>query len=155
MKSDRVLLLAVAVLVFAVLVFAVSLSDFFGWVAVDTERVYASVNVSDRVGFNVNGSALTFGSILPGGSSSRSVIFQNTYSFPVELRISVEGDIAGLVQVGDGWEIPVGGGLDVQVGDGWEIPVGGGLEIPFSVYAGPGVRQGFSDGFVVFRILRQ
>ena len=138
MKSDNVLFLAAAVLALAVLVFLFSLSSFLGWPAVEKERVYASVNVSDRIGFDVNGTALTFGSILPGGSSSRSVVFQNTYDFPLEGRVVVEGDIAEVL----------------NVRERWRVPVDGETEIPLSVYAGDGTQRGFYDGFVVFRLVR-
>ncbi len=57
----------------------------------------ATVNITDRLGFDVNGSELSFGKVMPGGSSSRIVTFTNGYSFPVLVKMTSEGTIKDLL----------------------------------------------------------
>ncbi len=60
--------------------------------------IYTSVNVTlDSGGFDLNGSALVFGKATLGGSSTRSIIFTNNYSFPLILKMDVNGTISPMV----------------------------------------------------------
>jgi hypothetical protein len=65
----------------------------------EEEDFYASVEISESgAGFDVNDSALTFGKISKfGGSSTRNVVFENGYGFPVRVGVSAEGNIAGIL----------------------------------------------------------
>jgi hypothetical protein len=94
MKAISILLL---VLSFFVLLFSLA-GVFLSFTELQTEEIYTSVNItSGLIGFDVNGTALTFGEILAGGSVTRSVNFQNGYSFPVIVKTNVEGDIEKLL----------------------------------------------------------
>lgn len=53
----------------------------------DIRKLSASINVSSRIGFDLNSSSLTFGEVIRGGSSIRSIKIENTYAFPVEIVI--------------------------------------------------------------------
>ena len=83
----------------SLVVFMMSLSlFFFHKYPIDESLFQASVNVTENLeGFDLNSSALTFGSIVFGGSSSRSVLVDNPYSFPVRVEPFVEGTISELV----------------------------------------------------------
>ena len=48
-------------------------------------------------GFDLNGTALTFGSIPPGGAGKRSLVIENKWEFPVEARFFVSKDIAEFI----------------------------------------------------------
>lgn len=58
---------------------------------------YSSVKITQRGGFDVNSSALTFGEISGGGSSLRNVIIQNGYSFPVNAQVTCDGTICSML----------------------------------------------------------
>ncbi|MBM3231915.1 hypothetical protein FJZ21_00855 [Candidatus Pacearchaeota archaeon] len=47
----------------------------------------------DVAGFDVNTSSITFGSIVPGGTSTRSLIVNNSYPFPIKVEPKVDGSI--------------------------------------------------------------
>lgn len=84
--------------VFSVLLLFISLTVLFlSDRIVQSETFYANVNISDRIGFDVNGSALTFGNVVSGGSSTRKIIIDNNYSFPIAVYVTAEGDIAPLL----------------------------------------------------------
>lgn len=80
-------------------VFIMSISMFlFYKMPVKESSFDASVIVSPDVGgFDLNSSALTFGSISLGGSSTRSVRIENSYPFPVRVEPVIEGDIAQIL----------------------------------------------------------
>ena len=63
--------------------------------------LFATVIIGDSLGFDVNGSALVFGRIAPGGSSTRTILFYNEQPFSVLLTIHPKGDIAPLLSFED------------------------------------------------------
>ena len=74
----------------------------------DKKFFLASVEVSDRGGFDLNKSALTFGKITPGGSSSRQVELKNNYDFPIKVEIWAEGDIKEFLEFEEVVSLDVG-----------------------------------------------
>ncbi len=54
----------------------------------------ATLSVGDIPSFNVDTSALLFGTIAINTSSQRILIVGNNYDFPIKVEFSVEGDIA-------------------------------------------------------------
>jgi len=63
----------------------------------ETKEIFASVSVSERLGFDLNDSTLNFGTITPLSSSSRKLVFENPYDFPVLLDISSKGTISDIL----------------------------------------------------------
>lgn len=57
------------------------------------EEIIATLSVGDIAGFDVNASALTFGTITFGSSSSRNLTIENNYNFPIKVVFSVKGNI--------------------------------------------------------------
>lgn len=55
--------------------------------ALKIEKVDVSFSIGDFGGFDLNKTALTYGTIPPGGSSSRNVIIWNEYSFPIYVKV--------------------------------------------------------------------
>ena len=66
---------------------------------IDSKEFYASVEISreNKIGFDVNGTALKFGEISRGGSSTRNIIFFNDYGFPVLVETDVTGNISSFL----------------------------------------------------------
>jgi len=94
MKRTYRLLLVISVIVF-LFSLIILISTFR---PLQTQTYYASVNITVREGgFDVNGTALTFGLVPVGGSVSRTVIFRNEFDFPVIAKISAKGDITPLL----------------------------------------------------------
>jgi len=60
----------------------------------ETIEIYANLNISKTTGFDLNDTALTFGNLVPGSSSSRSFVIENNYGFPIKIRINSKGDIS-------------------------------------------------------------
>ena len=85
---------------FSVFIFLIVLAGFyFNARTLQSQSFYASVNVTDEnvAGFDANWTALTFGSLGKGGTSTRKIKLENGYPFPVAVIINVEGDIAPLL----------------------------------------------------------
>ncbi|MEK6908800.1 MAG: hypothetical protein AABX23_01975 [Nanoarchaeota archaeon] len=51
----------------------------------------------DVAGFDVNSTALTFGSIVLGGSSTRSILVNNSYPFSVRVEPKFDGSIKKII----------------------------------------------------------
>ncbi|NCO11846.1 hypothetical protein CO038_03440 [Candidatus Pacearchaeota archaeon CG_4_9_14_0_2_um_filter_39_13] len=81
---------------FSLLILVVAVAFlYFG--QLDEMLIPVSVNVSDKAGFDLNASALSFGSIPRPAQASRNVVFENSYNLPVFLSISSEGEIENLL----------------------------------------------------------
>ena len=78
--------------------------------------------IGNFTGIDVNGSALTFGEVMPGGSSTRTIILYNSHPFPVEARFYISDNLKGSVT------------LPEQV----KINPGENVSLPVSVLAEPG-----------------
>lgn len=64
--------------------------------------VYSKIIVGDRAGFDINGTALTFGRITPKGTSaSRNINLINFYNKKVKVEILAEGDIARFISISE------------------------------------------------------
>lgn len=57
------------------------------------QEIFASLIVGERIGFDLNTSALTFGMITNDSSSTRNLVIENNYDFPIIVNLYVEGDI--------------------------------------------------------------
>lgn len=88
------------ILGFSVFIFLIVLVGFYlNTRTLQSQSFYASVNVTDEniAGFDANWTALTFGSMGKGGTSTRKIKLENGYPFPVVVIINAEGDIATLL----------------------------------------------------------
>lgn len=63
----------------------------------EVKNLYASVNITEKIGFDLNSSSLVFGELTKGGSSRRSIIFNNNYNQKIVLKISSHGKIEKLI----------------------------------------------------------
>lgn len=67
----------------------------------EKRQIYASIIVSDHYGFDLNGTALTFGMTMPGGSSHRDLIIKNEYNKDVYVESYVKGEIRDFISISD------------------------------------------------------
>src|SRR3989338_5689541 len=91
--------LTYSLFIFSFIIMVLSLAVFLlSHKLIQKQTFYSSVNLSDKGGFDVNGTALTFGEVhFKGGSSTRKVLLQNSYDFPIIAEVKAEGDIAPLL----------------------------------------------------------
>jgi len=67
---------------------------------IEKKEIYANVIVGEKYGFDLNGTALTFGMITPGASSSsREIILTNNYKRDVLVEISSQGVIKDFLKI--------------------------------------------------------
>lgn len=59
------------------------------------------LTVGNYTGFNVNTSALYFGTLMPGTSATRFVLIKNDASNPLEAFFSLNGDAASFISVNE------------------------------------------------------
>ncbi len=95
MKKDIYLIILILVLI--ILLF-LNLFFYFNYELVDTSEFYANVYVSETAGFDLNTSSLTFGNVLRGGSSERTVSFYNDYGFDIVIDACGKGEIKKFIR---------------------------------------------------------
>ena len=91
-----------------------------------SNRLYVQFMVGGYAGFDVNGTALTFGMIPPGGSSTRSLFVTNGFDVPARVIPRVTHSIAPYLV------FPVN--LTLQSGERAKVPVT--LTVPSSLAYG-------------------
>lgn len=100
MKSLRVkYIAAIAIFISVFIIFMMTFIHYYPYAfGLKKWTLYASVEVStDRGGFDLNSTALTFGIIKSGGAAKRWVNFTNEYDFPVMVKIIPKGNITELL----------------------------------------------------------
>jgi|TARA_B100001971_G_C18238774_1_gene569251 uncharacterized membrane protein len=96
MKS-RLLLIFLALLLIFVLLFNVFLYFKISSI-LEIRKIDASVSVSENIGFDLNNSMLSFGKVLPGGSSSRVISISNDFDRAINIKIYGAKDMKDFVQ---------------------------------------------------------
>ena len=75
-----------------------------------------SVTITETLtGFDVNATAVTFGSVTRGGSATRFLSVANDYEFPVRVESIVHGSIAPFVQSTPSLVVAPGTSLSVPI----------------------------------------
>ena len=97
-KRDKIWL-PLAILILIILISIVNLS--FNSGVLEKKIIPAKVIVGNIYGFDLNSSALTFGMLVPGGSSSRSLNLENKYNKEIKVNIYSEGDIKKFILVSE------------------------------------------------------
>lgn len=93
--NEKLILIFIVILV---LVFILNIYSFIRLSGiVEIRELDASIIVSDRIGFDLNSTALTFGAIIRGGSSTREISIENNFGFPIEAEIYGKGDTARFI----------------------------------------------------------
>lgn len=87
---------------------------------IEVRTLDARFTVSDKLGFDVNTSALTFGIAFPGNSVSRSVFINNDEKFPVIVKIFSTDDVAPYLSVKN--ETVIMPGENKEIGFVLQIP---------------------------------
>jgi len=67
----------------------------------EKKQIFASFIISEHIGFDLNDSALTFGLVQPGYSSSRKISVENNHEVPVLVIIKSKGDVSDFLIVSE------------------------------------------------------
>ena len=59
----------------------------------EIREIDASIIVSDKIGFDLNDSVLTFGSVLRGGGASRQITLKNNFEVPINVYVYGKGEV--------------------------------------------------------------
>jgi hypothetical protein len=111
MKKLSTLLLGISFILLIVSVIGLILNK----EVIQKEKFYADINVTDKLGLDVNGSALKFGNIIKGGNAIRRVSIDNNYEYPVIVHIEAEGNIAPLLSYDNNFIIKSGESKSVGI----------------------------------------
>lgn len=63
-------------------------------VILDEKEIEMTLEINDKAGFAVNGSALIFGRLTPSTSSYKDIMLTNGYSFPIAAEFTFLGNIS-------------------------------------------------------------
>ena len=87
--------LAILSLFISLVVLTMSASIYFYYITPLSEFSYDTTAfvTHDVAGFDVNTTVITFGSIVPGGTSTRSLMVNNSYPFPIKVEPEADGSI--------------------------------------------------------------
>ena len=111
MKSKFLLILVIILL----LLFSFSILFLPRFLLCDTIELDAYLVVGDHLGFNVDTTAIYFGTAPPGASPSRSVYINNTGCRKSRVVVEVEGDFSEWVDISDNnFILLMGEGKDVD-----------------------------------------
>jgi len=94
--NEKLIFILIAILILTLILniyFFINFSRIF-----EVRELYASIIVSDKIGFDLNSTALTFGSTFRGGSSAREINIENSFGFPIEVEIHGKGDMEKFVR---------------------------------------------------------
>jgi hypothetical protein len=92
----------IATLIFVVVASVVLTNVIYDYLTVvDSKELKMYLTVSDYVGFNVDPSALFFGTTLKGGKASRDVIVTNDFNLALKVDIHAFGELTKWVYVSD------------------------------------------------------
>ncbi len=87
------LLFSIILLVVSFLIFLVSVLE-CKYVTLNREEISATLDVGDTPAFNITNFSLSFGTITEETTSSRMLIINNDYSFPIVASFKPEGNIS-------------------------------------------------------------
>jgi hypothetical protein len=83
--------------------------------ALKVEKVDVSFAIGEYGGFNLNKTALTYGTITRGGSAVRNVIIGNEYSFPIIVKVFASGSLVQFLTVEENLSLEPGESRKVAV----------------------------------------
>ncbi len=91
-RIAALLVIAVVCLILFLTVFGFSLLKSFQ--VKQAQEIDMQLTVGNYTGFNVNTSALFFGTVVPGGTSKRSINIHNPLETPLKVMLSIEGELS-------------------------------------------------------------
>jgi len=67
-----------------------------------------TLNVGEKIGVEINNSALKFGTVIPGSESVKKVFIDNNHDYPIKAKIKYDGSVSPFLNVEPSIEINAG-----------------------------------------------
>jgi hypothetical protein len=112
----------------------------FGDPYLETRAFYTNVNITSNGAFNLTNDSLSFGKVPFLGGATRKISFGNNYPFPIRVFILEEGNISKYLFYDESSFI---------------LEEGESKDLSFSVRAPGREEEGFYEGQVIFKILKE
>jgi len=135
-ENKKYILILLALLSIVLIVFSII---FYFVNPLEIRVITVTYLVGETPGFDLNTSALTFGMIPPGGSSTRSIIIENDHEFPIKVDATASRNIVNLLDSHKTYYI----GIDGRV------------KIPFTLRVPSDHKNGNFTGKVKFEIRKK
>ena len=91
-RKNKISFFIIFIFIFCILLLLISLY-LNSIILLDKKEILTTLKIGDVAGFDVNKTALTFGTITPGTNAKRNLTIENTYDFPVKFEFKVRGNI--------------------------------------------------------------
>lgn len=91
----------IGTLIAAVLVVVITLFFYAFWYVKEVKVIEMSAEVNDHIGFDTNSSSLTFGMVMPGTESVRTIMLSHDRNYPLRVSVRRYGEMAEWVFVSD------------------------------------------------------
>lgn len=140
-KKNMLLMVALGLFIAMLAIFVITFINSWPYVfGLKSYKMYANVTATnDTFAWELvkDGKDLTFGKIRVPGGASRKIVVNNSYSFPIVMKVYVEGTIEDMLSYEK--DVIVAGGE--------------GKEIRFSVWMPENTSLGYYDGFVKVKLV--
>lgn len=95
-KLNKIYFLATGVFVISLVIFVLIffLNSSF---VLEKKEIPIFLMVGEPAGFNTNTDSLDFGRIIYGGSAERSILIENNYNFPIQIKFNIEGNVSDFI----------------------------------------------------------
>jgi len=114
MKENKVPLFVFFMFFLSLLVF--SFAIYLGKsIVLEEKEIFTSLRLGGTPGFDINNTALNFGTIAIYTSSQRNLTIENNYGFPIKVEFSVKGNITEFLLFDEVAYLDVGESRDVLV----------------------------------------
>ncbi len=125
-KRNKLLIFGVAA---ALILFVIAAAIFVSRLPLESRTLDVRFEVSDKLGADLNDSALTFGKLFPGSSAVRKLEVANNRNFPVEIEFFASEEIASFL-IAENKTLPAGENFSIPIT--LIIP----KEMPYGNYSG-------------------
>jgi len=101
-KSEKIFSLNIVLIFLALVALIISIASLVNsFFILDKKEIYISVVVSDKIGFDLNKTALTLGMTAPGQIASRGIEITNDFDKRVKVGLKVKGNISEILEVSE------------------------------------------------------
>jgi len=100
-RSFYLFIFLICFILFLSLFLLINLFNYYNNNIIEKKEIYTEVEIGDKVGVAINGSALIFGRIKPNGISTKEINLVNNYDNDVLVEIVKEGNISDFISVSE------------------------------------------------------
>ena len=98
-KKKLILIILVFIIIILLVSLVISLNSRLS--TIKKQSFGTEIIVSDHYGFAINGTALVFGMVTPGGSATKKLTINNNYGEDIKVKIYSEGFLSNYLEVSE------------------------------------------------------